>query len=398
MFNRGSAIRFASRALACAAATFAVVAATTVPSAAQPRLYASYARTYNATPVQVPSLGMDNFLFWPQVPRFKIFDTPSIESAARDVAYGPDKNLWITSDCDGTIVRLTPTGGQKAFVYKPGSGCFSSTSITPGTDNSMWFADQYGNFVGRIDESGSTKLYPLPVDTCNYPTNPLSITLGPDNAMWFTVIQGGSPNCPGGSIAPAIVRLTASGNMTFYYTGPRGFSGQPIPLRFVTGSKGSLTFTAALPQNGLNLALGHVTTGGGYSYTPAFGVAHLYDNYVTMGADRRLWVTSYNDNAIFAVGSSGHATTYTVPTVHGESENPFGITLGLHERLYFTTLLDNQLGAVTPDGHFTFFAVPKLGQSNGSGGGIALGANGSIWFTLPHNVSMRDVVRATNLP
>lgn len=391
--------------LTAATATALVVAAAAAPSSAASRPVFTYGRpaaavqTFNVAPVTWPRrvgsiVGPDTISY----ARFAL--APPGRYHSRDIAVGRDGNLWITADCWGTIVRLTPKGVSTPYTYGSPNNCNEyPTSITPGPDGNLWFVDQFANLVGKITTNGVITTYALPAASpCNYyPSMPLGIVAGSDGAMWFTVTYPGNNVCSPGAYAPAIGRITTHGKMTFFYTAPPGTTHTISPERITAGPDGNLYFVAQIPQNGTQLAIGTITTGGTLSYTQAFGTSTNFNDYLTFGPDGNLWVTDIFDQSIFRL-AGGVATEFFVGSYGGIQEAAYGITTGPDGKLWFTTTDDNELGQITTAGQVTFYPSPSCSPNNcGQGGGIVRHQK-TLWHTIPGTVGTYDVVRASKLP
>ncbi|MBV8530897.1 MAG: hypothetical protein JO104_06235 [Candidatus Eremiobacteraeota bacterium] len=358
-------------------------------------------QTFKVRPQIVQTNGV-TFDARPDKIAFKYFAlVPPAPGITRDIALGHDGNLWITTDCAGTIERLTPKGVATAYSYGIPSQCDTSTSLTPGPDGNLWFVDQLANIVGKISTRGKITKYPLPAASpCNYlPTAPIGIVAGADGALWFTVTNPGNPFCsasPGYS--PAVGRITTSGAMTFYYTAPPGTSNATSPERITAGPDGNLYFIALNYQSSDQLTVGTITTGGVFSYTQGVSTYAGFDDYLTFGSDGNLWVTDNNVNHnIFRIAGSV-ITGFTVGKYKGVQQAAYGIATGPDGQLWFTTTDDNELGRITTAGAITFYRAPSCSPNNcGNGGGIVRRDKG-VWHTLPGNREDEDVVEASSLP
>jgi streptogramin lyase len=62
----------------------------------------------------------------------------------------------------------------------------SPLGITAGPDGALWFAEGFGNKIGRITTTGVVEEFPVPT----LASNPGGITARPDGALWFTELSG----------------------------------------------------------------------------------------------------------------------------------------------------------------------------------------------------------------
>lgn len=340
----------------------------------------------------------------PDTISFTRFELPgSARATTRDIAVGHDNNIWISTDCVGTIVRLTPAGKATAFTYGAPNNCNeTATSLTPGPDGNLWFADQFANLIGKITPRGVITTFALPAaQPCNYyPSAPLGIVAGSDGAMWFSVTYPGNPFCQGQpALAPAIGRITMTGSMTFFYTAPAGTVHVTSPERVTLGPDGNVYFIANEDRAAPNLALGVITPAGSISYTAPFSMAANFNDYLTVGPDNNLWMTDEFNGLIDRITLGGGISSFPIPLYHGLQETAYGITAGPDGKsLWFTTSDDNELGRITTNGRIAFHAEPSCSPNNcGSAGGIVRRLK-AVWHTLPGNRQSEDVVEAKIVP
>ena len=121
-------------------------------------------------------------------------------STPRDVAEGPDGNMWVTGGASNTIAKVSMTGGVTAYALPLPANVSNPWSIAAGPDGNMWFTLRTGGKIGRITTSGAVSLIDLP----DASMQPQDITAGPGNNMWFTEL--------GGSIG----RVTMAGAVTMF--------------------------------------------------------------------------------------------------------------------------------------------------------------------------------------
>src|SRR5207253_10516315 len=82
------------------------------------------------------------------------------------------------------------------------------TGIAVGPAGTVWFVENTGSAVGRIDSSGKVTEFAVPPDSAGVAGALDSITEGPDGAMWFTDAS---------TLVPRIGRIDpASGTVTTY--------------------------------------------------------------------------------------------------------------------------------------------------------------------------------------
>jgi virginiamycin B lyase len=110
------------------------------------------------------------------------------------IVEGPDGNLWV-AESNG-IARVTPSGVVTQYPLLAGVG---GLRMVDGTGDDMWFVEEQGGRVGRIDTSGHITLL---ATTFNQPTG---VALDANGTVWIAE-QG----------AGTIDRVTARGGVVRY--------------------------------------------------------------------------------------------------------------------------------------------------------------------------------------
>ena len=170
------------------------------------------------------------------------FPVPTANASVIGIAAGPDGNLWFAEALD-KIGRITTAGTITEFPTTPGSW---PNSIAPGPDGNLWFTENVSSKIGRITTAG--------IVTGEFPTTtagsgPLGITAGPDGNLWFTEYEVGQ-----------IGRMTTAGVAIGEFV---------IPLMSLTGPKaicagpdGNLWFAEFGQEAHQSGKVGRITTGG----------------------------------------------------------------------------------------------------------------------------------------
>jgi len=122
-------------------------------------------------------------------------------STPRDVAKGPDNNMWVTGGTSKTIAKIAPDGTVAANYLLPvPSNVGNPWGIAAGPDGNMWFTLRDGGKIGRITMEGGF----TPIDLPDPNMRPQDIAAGPDGNMWFTELGG------------RIGRVTMAGAVTMF--------------------------------------------------------------------------------------------------------------------------------------------------------------------------------------
>src|SRR5207247_2540878 len=132
-------------------------------------------------------------------------------SLPQGIAPGPDGSLWFAEAYGNKIGRSSPAATFTAF---PG----------PGPVSPLWLTEHHELTVGRLTPSEAMTEFPVPTAT----SVPIGIAPGPDGNLWFTEFYGNN-----------IGRITPSGTIT-EFTVPTSSSG---PYGIAPGPDGNLWFT-----------------------------------------------------------------------------------------------------------------------------------------------------------
>ena len=265
--------------------------------------------------------------------------------------------------------------------------------IVHGPDGNLWFpAIAYGHFatnqpsgaIGNLTSSGQFHLFPLP-DLNSYPT---SITFGSDGSIWFVAFQGNGTLAPIGDTAP---RFTGGFSEIGHMTRDGQFHLFPLPspdssvTSIAAGPDGNLWFTENVDDTGTtDQHIGRMTPAGAFSNFPITApVADGYLRQIIAGPDSNLWFslegTDANYNALGAIGRITPQGAISIVPL-GKFAVPADMTVGPDHNLWFTTGFE--VGRVTPEGQTRLFD-PDAKASPGNHietGGITTGPDGALWF------------------
>jgi streptogramin lyase len=218
------------------------------------------------------------------------------------ITTGPDGNLWFTlqsSDTTPTYVGVMDTNGAMLASIKVSSTGVGLAGIAPdAANNAVWFTEQSGHAIGKIDVSTKT-ITAVVGDGLGGPT---SITKGPDGLLYFVETLNSSigrfdPASPPGSVSTHF--LTPIHTPT-----TRPFSSGAPPTGITVGPDGNIWFTENSPK----------TEGQSPSETHAVGRLILPAT-VALGA--------LNDFGTVAVNTNGSAQ-HLAATSMGAADLVFG--------------------------------------------------------------------------
>jgi len=267
----------------------------------------------------------------------------------RDVATGPDGNLWFTEWDSDKIGRITPTGVVTEFGEGIKAGAAPS-GIVGGPDGNVWFTEQARDRIGQITPAGVVREFSIGISVGGAPAD---IAVGPDHNLWFTEKSGNR-----------IGRITTDGTITEFKL---GITADSRPLGITAGPDGNVWFTeeggsrvGRINPFGFitefDIPLGGTTAG------------------ITSGPDGNLWFT--HANRIARITPEGVVNQFSEGV--SPSSEVRGIASGPDGNLWFTEGSGNRVGRVTTAGVITELSAGITAQSHPYG--ITTGPDGNVWF------------------
>jgi virginiamycin B lyase len=247
----------------------------------------------------------------------------------------------------------SPVVGRQAMAVReyvlPHQGAFAHDPAV-GADGIVWFADQPGSYIGRLDpETGDVKEFPTPTPG----SGPHGIIVAPDGAVWYT-----------GNAKGLIARLDPkSGKITEFPTGAR----DPHTLLWLNGT---VWFTAqqANKYGSLNAATGQVKL-----YDVATTRALPYG--LQRAPDGSLWI------ALFGTNKLGHLDPATAKLIEIDLPNaatrPRRLAVTSDGRDWYSDYARGYLGMYDPKSKAT--REWKTPNDNSNPYGIGVAPNGMIW-------------------
>ncbi len=266
------------------------------------------------------------------------------------IAAGPDGDLWFTENAGNKIGRIDPTTGVVTEFSDGISAGAGLWGITAGSDGNVWFAEASANRIGKINPTTGV------VSEYGVTGIPTGVTAGPDGNIYFTEYGTGR-----------IGRINPSTGAVKEFSTPSGGS----PWAIMAGSDGDLWFTesATAKVGRLDPATGAVRefslTGG----AKPLGIAS--------GPDGSVWFTENSGARIGRINpTTGEVAEFPIST---PVPRPTGIAAGPDGNMWFTEYAADRVGRITPDGQITEFPVGN--QNLVKPWLIAAGPDGNLWFT-----------------
>ncbi|HEY0312303.1 MAG TPA: hypothetical protein VGC56_07375 [Allosphingosinicella sp.] len=97
-----------------------------------------------------------------------------------------DGALWFTGKLTNTVGRVSPDGQVEHFLL-PTIGAVP-IYVAPDAEGAIWCTELGGSRIARVGADGSVSEHPIPTPN----SRPITIKAGPDgNSMWFTQEAGG---------------------------------------------------------------------------------------------------------------------------------------------------------------------------------------------------------------
>ena len=262
----------------------------------------------------------------------------------------------------GTFILATlsmKTAGY-SYEYATTTSNAGPVGITVGPNAEIWFTEQTGNNIGRVNY---TSPYTFPPTISEFPipfssSAPLAIAPGPasDTRLWFSE----PPNYQHGTIDSATPSPIVQSS-----------GGPDIGLRGVVSLAGYVWY--ADPNANAVDKLDP-------TYQSQVGQATITNcltNYLAAGSDGNLWGTCSNLDEVFRVNPSTLAVT-----VFSTNGTTSGIAAGPDGAMWFTEGAIAKIGriAVAAPNAYTESAVVPAGSA-AQPLGIVAGSDGALWFT-----------------
>ena len=241
--------------------------------------------------------------------------------AAFGITTGPDGAIWFTEGGTGDtanganrIGRIDPTthGITDYPIPTPSSG---PAYITSGSDEALWFTEQFASKIGRIDPKTHVI---TEYATLTPNSEPWGITSGPEGAIWFTE-----------SNADQIGRIDPKTHKITEYALNSGAE------CLVLGSDGAFWFT---DHNANRIIRFDPTTRATTPYTVP--TANSNPDIVANGPDGAIWFVEFDANKIGRIDPATYAITEYAVSEAG------GLTVGQDGALWFTEIYGNKIGRV----------------------------------------------------
>ena len=316
-------------------------------------------------------------------------------STPRDVAPGPDGNMWVTGGASNTITRVAPDGTEIAYALPLPANVGNPWGIAAGPDGNMWFTLRDGGRLGRITMQGGVSVIDLP----DASMRPQDIAQGPDGNMWFTELGG------------RIGRVTMAGAVTMFpvpwansrpvslVQGPTGSSrmyftdagADRIAFVLMDGTTfGSVSLTAGADPTGIANVNGNIW----FSMPARNQMARLVadtsvlelavpgaPSNMTSAADNTMWVSLPGRNAVAKYSVEGAPLgEFGLPS---PNSLPAGLAEGPGANIWVAQTNAGRLGRVVSGQVPVATAPPTISPATGVQAGTTLTAAEGAWNFSP---------------
>ncbi len=224
----------------------------------------------------------------------------------------------------------------------------------------LWLTGQLDDAVVRLTPSGQLTFYPMPTGS-----GPHGIAFDAAGQLWVSLEFSGE-----------VVRLDAQGRVSARYDVHLACAGCAAPLNphphgLAVGPDGkTIWFTGKATGT-----VGRITPDGQVRTFP-LGTVGSVPIYIEAGPDGNLWVTELVGNAIARVTPTGQVREFPIPTT---GSRPIAIVPAPGgDAMWFSEEAGNRVARIAPDGRITEYPLPKT-QNNVILAGLAFDARGDLW-------------------
>lgn len=310
----------------------------------------------------------------------------------RDVAAGPDGNMWVTGGAANTITKVTMAGTVGANYLLPLPANVSNPwGIAAGPDGNMWFTLRDGGKIGRITMEGGVSIIDLPESTMR----PQGIAAGADGNMWFTELGGRIGRVtmagvvtmftvPWANSQPHSIVQGPSGSARMYFTDA---GADRVAFIFLDGTSfGSVNLTSASDPTGITNVNGDIW----FAMSARNQLGKLVADTtilemavpgaptgLTTGADNTLWVSLTARNSVAKYSAQGAPLgEYTLTS---PNSGPTGLAEGPDTNIWVAQSTAGKVARVLSGQVPASTAVPTIAPNTGIQPGTTLTASEGTW-------------------
>lgn len=311
--------------------------------------------------------------------KFRAYALPQAKSGIMRPAIDHKGRIWFGEMGHNALAVFDPQSGEVQQMTPP-HGADGIMGITVAKDDSIWFAEQYANYIGHyLPDTRQFKLYMLPTVTTPDPSDPhkiLTLPLGPNDIaldahgnVWFTETNADSLGML--SVQTGLFthyRLTAHKSVQTLY-----------PYGITIDRAGSVWFT----ESALSL-IGRLDprTGAIHTFTTHNPAAPLME--IASDSKGNIWATSFSSGLLVRFASStGTFSYYYTPYTGSVPGGLYGLAVTPEDEVWLTVTGENTIARLDPlVNHFLYYAIPTSGSAPF---GLVVDAHHAVWFTAAGN-------------
>jgi len=271
-----------------------------------------------------------------------------------------------------TFKQLTPPQGRSGIM-----------GIQVASDDTIWFAEQYANYIGRyFPTTGRFRTYPLPWLTVPDSSNPghtISLPSGPNDLafdahgnLWFTEFN-----------ADMLGRLdTHTGLIQLYPLSATKSVEKLLPYGITIDSQGIVWFTESS-----NNRIGRLdpATGSIRYFTPPEPDGQLME--IASAPDGMIWATAFTPGLLLRLDPrTGNFTSYNAPFTGSDKSGLYGLLITPGGDVWVTVSAENVIARLdVAANRFIYYTIPT---KDSLPLGLVMSADHTIWFDDVDSIGM----------
>jgi len=318
---------------------------------------------------------------------FREYSFPLQDSEAMRPAIDHQGRIWFGAMGQNALVVFDPH--IRTFQYlTPPRGRHGIMGVQVAPDDTIWFAEQYANYLGRyFPATGHYQIYPLPWisvpdpgrtgQQLSLPSAPNELALDTHGDVWFTEFN-----------ADRLGRLDPrTGHMQHYLLSSKPSVQTLYPYGVTVDRQGNIWFT----ESGSN-QLGRLEPATGAIQVFAVPDPHALTMEIASDEQGSLWMTSFTPGLLFHFEPhTGTFTTYTVSLRGNERGTLYGLLVPTSGDVWVTILAEDMIAHLdVRTGRFLYYRIPAPGSLPL---GLAMDANQNLWFTGMDKIGMLHPAR-----
>jgi len=291
---------------------------------------------------------------------------PAVDSRGR---------LWFGEMSHNFLTMFDP-GTQTFEQITPPHGAYSVMGVVVATDDTVWFAEQDANYIGRyFPDIKRFQTYNLPTlsmpdpgntkNRLSLPSAPNDLAFDGQGNIWFTEMN-----------ADALAMLNVhTGSIKQYPLSNQRKVQTLAPYGVTVDHQGMIWFTESTTSNVGRL---DPTTGSIHLFTMQGPSDSLME--ITSDAHGIVWATSFNENRLIKLDpKTGVFTSYNAPSTGQGTNGLYGLLITSSNEVWVTVPAENAIAHLDKStNHFTYYHIPTAGSFPL---GVVMSKDHTLWFT-----------------